>query len=310
MKEKNFISAVVYINNCEKTIDLFLNNLIKTLEKKFNKFEIICVNDASTDNSIEIIKDITKKACIGNNITIINMSFYHGRELSMNAGVDLTIGDFVYEFDSTIIDYDLNAILQVYEKSLQGYDIVSASPKNKKYISSSLFYFMFNKFANNQYKITTETFRIISRRAINRINSINKSIAFRKAIYADCGLKLFTIIYDSTEKRKHTFSKNLKKDRRKTASEALLLFTDISSKLSFFLALLMMFITLIVTIYILVIFFKSNPIVGWTTTMLFLAFGFFGIFTLLAIILKYLSLIINLIFKNKNYLVESIEKIN
>lgn len=308
MKEKNFISAVVYVNNCEKTIKLFLKNLVGTLAKKFNKFEIICVNDASTDNSIEKIKEVAKE--ITYNISIVNMSFYQGRELSMNAGIDLTIGDFVYEFDTTSVDYDLETIIEVYEKSLNGYDIVNATPKDKKYASSSIFYFIFNKFANNQYKLSPENFRILSRRAINRINSINKNIPFRKAIYANCGLKLANITYTPVDTKKERFSKNLKADRRRTASEALILFTDIGFKISFFLSILMMIIAIVVGIYTIIIFLKSDPIVGWTTTMLFLAFGFFGIFALFTIILKYLSLLINLIFKNKNYLIESIDKLN
>ncbi len=308
MKEKNFISAVVYVNNCEKNIENFLNHLIEILEKKFLKFEIICVNDSSTDNSVDVIKKVATKT--NGNITIINMSYYQGRELSMNAGVDLSIGDFVYEFDSTIIDYDLKTIFKIYEDSLEGYDIVNAAPEKSKYLSSKMFYFIFNKFANTQYNISTESFRILSRRAINRINSINKSIPYRKAIYANCGLKVKTIYYKDSVKDKEAMSKNQKKDREKTATDALLLFTDIGFRISIFLSFLMMAITLIVGIYTTIIFLGSNPIAGWTTTMLFLSFGFFGIFGLFAFILKYLSLIINIILKNKKYLIESIDKIN
>ena len=308
MKEKNFISAVVYVNNCEKNIENFLNHLIEILEKKFLKFEIICVNDSSTDNSVDVIKKVATKT--NGNITIINMSYYQGRELSMNAGVDLSIGDFVYEFDSTIIDYDLKTIFKIYEDSLEGYDIVNAAPEKSKYLSSKMFYFIFNKFANTQYNISTESFRILSRRAINRINSINKSIPYRKAIYANCGLKVKTIYYKDSVKDKKAMSKNQKKDREKTATDALLLFTDIGFRISIFLSFLMMAITLIVGIYTTIIFLGSNPIAGWTTTMLFLSFGFFGIFGLFAFILKYLSLIINIILKNKKYLIESIDKIN
>ncbi len=125
------------------------------------------------------------------------MSLYQGREAAMNAGIDLSIGDFVYEFDNTLIDYDLKIITDIYEKSLEGYDIVNASPQNNTHKTSKLFYIIFNKFSNNQYKINTETFRIVSRRAINRINSINKNIPYRKAIYSNCGLKLYNVLYSA-----------------------------------------------------------------------------------------------------------------
>ena len=306
MKEKNFISAVVYVNNCEEIIHDFLKSLETILLKNFNHFEIICVNDASTDNSVQVIKKLAEHT--SSNITLINMSFHQGRELAMNAGIDLAIGDFVYEFDTPYMDYDLDIILEAYKQSLKGFDIVNVCPNKSKYLSSKLFYFIFNKFSNSQYKISTDTFRILSRRAINRINSINKNIPFRKAIYANCGLKLSNINYNQNSSKKDHSNRSL--DRKKTASEALVLFTDIGYKFSFFLAVIMMLTTVAVGIYTIIIFTNSTPIDGWTTTMLFLSFGFFGIFALFAIVLKYLYIIINLIFKNKQYLIESIDKLN
>ena len=53
----------------------------------------------------------------------------------------------------------------------------------------------------------------------------------------------------------------------------------------------------------------GNPIEGWTTTILFMAFAFFGLFGILTIIVKYLSVIVNLVFKRQQYMVDRIEKI-
>ena len=56
-KEKNFISAVIYARNLEGQIYNALSFLYTTFDKHFDKFEIICVNDASEDNSRkEIVK--------------------------------------------------------------------------------------------------------------------------------------------------------------------------------------------------------------------------------------------------------------
>ena len=79
---------------------------------------------------------------------------------------------------------------------------------------------------------------------------------------------------------------------------------------SIVMSVIMMLVTAIVAIYAICIFLSSNPMEGWTTTMLFLSFGFFGIFAILAIVIKYLSIIVNLIFKKSKYIVESIDKIN
>lgn len=307
-KEKNFISAVIYVKDNEKTIKKFIEKLSETLSDNFLKYEIICVNDCSNDNSVNEIKKIANKS--NATITVLNMSYYQGKELAMNAGMDISIGDFVYEFDSTVLDYDISTVMDVYQKSLEGYDIVNATSNAKRNKMSSLFYKIFNNFANNQYKIDTETFRILSRRAINRIHSINKTIPYRKAIYANCGLKMYTIIYKNIENSKIRFDKKEKKERTKRAIDSLILFTNISYKFAATMTAIMMIITVAVAIYTLYIFFSSTPIQGWTTTMLFLSFGFFGMFGIMSIGIKYLSIIVELIFKKSKYIVESIEKVN
>ena len=53
----------------------------------------------------------------------------------------------------------------------------------------------------------------------------------------------------------------------------------------------------------------GKPIEGWTTTMLVLTLGFFGVFLILAVVLRYLTLLVDLVFKHQRYLVEGIEKI-
>lgn len=297
-KEKNFISIVLYIYNSEDKIEVFLNKINTILYNNFEKYEIICVNDASTDNSLNIIRNFSN-SLNGQVINIINMSFYQGLELSMNAGRDLAIGDFVYEFDSIYIDYNIDTIMEVYFLSLKGFDIVSAIPRTKRRKSSKIFYSIFNKYASTQYKLDTETFRILSRRAINRVHSMSKTIPYRKAIYSNCGLKLDFVIYDTIRNPVYDKGQQVKEKRRDIAIDSLILFTDIGYKVSIGMTIFMMIITIITAIYTLIIFLNKTPIAGWTTTMLLLSISFFGVFAILAIIIKYLSILIDLVFKNK-----------
>lgn len=199
-KEKNFVSIIIYVHNAENRILDFLKNLIATLEENFEYSEIICVNDASVDNSLEQIKQVGLLAQTVS-VSVVNMSYYHGLEISMNAGMDLAIGDFVFEFDNTILNFKEEEILKVYKRALQGYDIVSASPNLKERLTSSYFYKVFECFTDIPYNMKTESFRVLSRRAINRISSMNKAIPYRKAAYENCGLKTDNIKYDVIEIR-------------------------------------------------------------------------------------------------------------
>ena len=308
MKEKNFISAVVYIHNDSNNIVSFIKKLSSILDSNFLNYEILFVNDGSTDDTVEKIKEIAKDLKKAS-ITVINMSFFQGKEISMNAGVDLAIGDYVYQFDTVTIDYDIDIIMDIYKKSLEGYDIVNAIPNKKRKFTSKLFYSIFNKNSNFAYKLDTETFQIMSRRAINRIYAINKSVPYRKAIQANSGLKIGSIKYDVKNDSKDKIDSKEKRERSKNAINSLILFTDISYKITLTFSVIMLAFIVFVTIYTVVVFFTENPVEGWTPTMLFLASGFFGIFLILTIIIKYLSIILNLIFKKTNFLIESIDKI-
>ncbi len=307
-KEKNFVSAVIYVHNAEKRIDEFLRTVINVLADNFEHSEIICVNDNSTDDSLNIMKAASRTA-VSTSISVVNMSYFHGLEVAMNAGVDLSIGDFVFEFDNTILDFGVDEIMRVYRRALQGYDIVSAVPDCKECFSSRLFYRVFDKFTDLPYKMHTESFRILSRRVINRINSMNKTVPYRKAIYASQGLKTDSAIYQTNDSGRVTSDKQERGYRLGLAVDSLILFTELGYRFSMVMTILMMLMSAFMVVYSVVIFATSNPVAGWTTTILFLSVAFFGLFGILTIVIKYLQLLVNLVFKRKHYSFERIEKL-
>jgi dolichol-phosphate mannosyltransferase len=307
-KEKNFISAVIYVHNDENSIEEFLSSVVEVLQNNFQKSEIICVNDGSTDNSVNLIKKASS-TIEHTTITILNMSYFHGVELAMNAGVDLAIGDFVLEFDTAVHDFDNEIIMKVYRKSLEGYDIVSASPDKRQKFTSNIFYQIFNSFTNLSYKMYTESFRILSRRVINRISSMNKSVPYRKAVYNNCGLKTENLKYKTIDILPYKKDKAVNKYRKNLAMDTLILFTDVGYRFSMAMTAFMMALTVLMAIYAIAIYLTNTPVAGWTTTILFMAFAFFGLFGILTIIIKYLSIVLDLVFKRQRYSFESIQKL-
>lgn len=309
-KEKNFISTVIYVHNNENEIADFLRLLTDWLNRRFEGYEVICVNDASTDCTVKAIEKFSQNIRGGGKkvINILNMGFYQGMELSMNAGMDLAIGDFVYEFDTVAYSCQEEILEAVYARCLEGYDIVSASPVNVSHFLSNQFYTIYNRYSGAQYKLKTETFRILSRRAINRVCSMSNVLPYRKAVYANCGLKMDVILYKTATKPSRGDAE--KSMQLHVAEDALILYTNLAYKMSVSVALLMMFATIFVSIYALVIRLQGIPVEGWTTTILFVSFGFFCISFILLIILKYVELILKTVFMHQKYVVESVEKIN
>lgn len=307
-KEKNFVSAVIYVHNAESRIEKFLHVVINVMENNFEHSEIICVNDCSDDESVSVIKMVSERAS-STSVSVINMSFFHGLELAMDAGMDLAIGDFVFEFDNTNLDFNPEMIMKIYRHSLTGFDIVSASPNRRERLSSRVFYKVFDRFSELSYDMTTESFRILSRRVINRISSMNKTIPYRKAVYAGSGLKTANLKYDvlCNSDRQKDFKEN--RYRTSLAVDTLILFTEVGYRFSFWMTSLMMFISVFMLVYTLVVYFIGHPIEGWTTTILFLSVAFLGLFGILTVIVKYLQIIVDMVFKRKHYNFESIEKL-
>lgn len=309
-KEKKFISLVVYLHNVEDYIQYFMETVIPVCESSFQDFEIVCVDDACTDATMERLKAYLKETRVKAMVNVIHMSFFQGMESAMNAGRDTAIGDFVYEFDDVFVDYKPDMVLKVYEKMLEGNDIVAASSKGKMRLTSRIFYILYNMTSRLNSKIGPETFRIVSRRAINRIKSMGQYIPYRKAVYSNCGLGMTTLYYEREDVVKRTKNKTVTSERTTLAFDSFIYFTNVLERLSMIICAAFLLITIGVGIYIISdLFNESKPVEGWLSTMGFLAFGFFGVFALLTIILKYLSVILNLIFKRQRYLIADIEKI-
>ena len=303
--EKNFASIVVYTKNDRKALENFLTNITNLVSNNFEHFEIIVVDDSGKSTAKNIVSNFSKNSHTNGSLSLVEMGYPQGVELAMNAGVDLSIGDFIFEFDSVYIDYPLDTIISVYRKALENNDIVAAAPKGYIRMSSRVFYKLFNKNSNISEPISTETFFIVSRRAINRVNNMNIRIPYRKAVYANCGLNKKVIHYTITSSNKH---KNSYKYRKNIAIDSLILFTNVAYKFALTMSLLMMALLFGTGIYTLIFFLSGQAVAGWTTTMLLISFAFFGLFAILTIVIKYLSLIVKLIFERQSYIIKNTDR--
>ena len=300
---------MVYINNAQDKVWAFLDMMIDVLSNNFENSEIIFVNDCSTDKSADLIREKAKEIT-NMTVSIVNLSYFHGLESAMAAGNSLSIGDFILEFDSVDVDYDPATIMSVYKKALEGNDIVNAVPKRKQKLSSKLFYTAMNIFSDQTIHMQTERFRILSRRVFNRIDDMNKTVPYRKFLYNNAGLRATSISYDvSAGDVLKAPTKRERKYRRKLATDALVLFTDVGYRLSAFMTLFMMVVAVVMAIYSITVYINATPVAGWTTTVMFLSVAFFGIFGVLAVMMKYLQLIMTTVFKRKQFTFESIEKL-
>lgn len=308
VKEKNFISIVTYVRNNEKQLEEFLLKIDNFLNKNFLSYEFIFVNDNSTDKSVEVIKQLASKVC--GNVIVTNLAWKHNIDIAMLSGVDIAIGDFILEFDFPIVDFEVQEIMKVYRKCLEGYDVVAASANKALKISSKLFYNFLNKVSYRNMDLTTETFRIISRRALNRILSSKEKVRYRKALYHYSGFNTQIVKYNALNNKNFDYDISLG-EKFNIASDILVSYSNIGIKIASSLSIIFLLCSLLAGGYAVYSYHTVKNIEpGWTTLMLFLSLGFTGMFLTLSVIAKYLTTILIEVQDRPNYIFKSVDRLS
>ena len=306
MKEKPFISIVVYLYNRQKEISGFLKSMDKLFSKNFEGYEFVLVNDCSTDKTLKIAKETIKD--IKCSVSIINLTRKYNDEIAMLAGADKSIGDYIFEMDSPIIDYPTKLILKTYKKAIKGYDIVAAVPNAPIKLSQRLFYNLIIKFSHLDIGLTLESFRIVSRRAVNSILNITEKTRYRKGLHSYIGFSKTKIHYNKINNKSTIIDRSLS-EKISLGLDIIVSFTKLGLIISLFLSIILFLFSLGMGIYALYDYFFGEDIAGtgWASVIAFLSIGFSGIFLILGMLVNYASKILIEAQNRPLYNVKSIE---
>jgi len=117
-------SIVIPIYNVEKYLEQCLQSVVN---QTFTDYEVICVNDGSTDNSLEILQEFEQKFSILNSqFSVINQE-NKGLSAARNAGIRAANGDYIFLLDSD--DYIADNALEILAKNIENQDFIWFSGK-------------------------------------------------------------------------------------------------------------------------------------------------------------------------------------
>ena len=88
------ISVILPVYNAENSLHFCINSVLR---QSYHDFEIICVDDASTDSSLEILEYFTKK---DSRVKIIKNDFNQGSGYSRNCGLNVAKGEYIFFLDA------------------------------------------------------------------------------------------------------------------------------------------------------------------------------------------------------------------
>ena len=141
MTNETFISAIVPLLNEEESLRELYDQLAASLTS-LGSWEIIFVDDGSTDGSLEVLKNLHEK---DPRVRLISFRKNYGKSAALNAGFHAARGDYVVTLDADLQD-DPAEIPNLMRKIEEGYDLVSGWKKKRydplsKTIPSRIFNF-------------------------------------------------------------------------------------------------------------------------------------------------------------------------
>ena len=105
MMTNTTLSLIVPMFNEHETIGLFFSTITPILVFLDISYEIICVNDGSADNTLELLFGERKK---NNNVKIINFTRKFGKEAALSAGLDMCTGRCAIPMDVDLYSSGMN----------------------------------------------------------------------------------------------------------------------------------------------------------------------------------------------------------
>lgn len=204
------ISIVCPVFNEENVLDKFCEIITQTMVEIHKKFEIIFINDGSTDNTLEVLFNLQKQYNIQNggvdcHLIIANLSRNFGKEAALSAGISIAKGDAVIPIDADLQDPPV-IIKDLISKYDKGYDVVLARRIDRyedsifKRLSALMFYKIHNKISDIQIPQNVGDFRLFSQKVAKYINQMPENQRFMKGIFAYVGFK-YTFVDYKRDKR-------------------------------------------------------------------------------------------------------------
>lgn len=270
------ISVVVPVYFQEKGLLELHKRLTHVLSGlKDYKYEVILINDGSTDKSFEIMKDINNK---DSHVKVINFSRNFTQQAAIVAGLKLASGQAIVIIDDDLQDPPevIPSMIKKWEEGFQVvYGVRTKRPGESflKLLSAKLFYRLISKLSDVKLPVDSGDFRLIDKRVRDVLINMKEQSRYMRGLTAWVGFKQFGLKYERdirfAGKTNYNFFKLMRfaVNGITSFSEKPLLISGYLGLAATFLAFLFLIAMIVVKIVL-----PQNTIIGWTSTITVIVF--------------------------------------
>ncbi|WP_174875314.1 glycosyltransferase family 2 protein [Vogesella oryzae] len=284
------VSCIVPGLNEHDNLAQLLPQLSALLEQLGTRWEIIMVDDGSTDATPQLMAQWTQRPGFG----YVQLSRNFGKEAALSAGLEAAQGEVVILLDSDM-QHPISLIPVLLSRWLEGYDNVYAVRENRddegpvKRMGSSLFYGLLSSTRGVRVPPHAGDFRLLDRTVVDALLRLPERTRFMKGLYAWVGFASIAVDYTPDE-RLHGSSHYSMLRLLRLAFDGLTAFTTWPLRMVSLLGFLLAMLSVAYGLYLVVNYFMhEHPLSGWTTIVTLQLFSAGIILISIGIVGEYLA---------------------
>ena len=269
------LALIIPCYNEQESLPIFYKETMKVIAEMQCEYELIFVNDGSTDKTLEVMRHLAKE---DDHVTYISFSRNFGKEAAMYAGFCNAKGDYIAVLDADMQDPP-SLLPQMVEMLQSGeYDSVATrrvsrdkGPKIRSWFARR-FYKLINRISDAEIVDGARDFRLMKQEMVNAIVAMSENNRFSKGIFGWIGFKTYWLPFENVERvageTKWSFW-----GLTKYAIDGIINFSEVPLNIASWFGMGMTAISFLFLIIIVVrrLMF-GDPVAGWASTMCVIIF--------------------------------------
>jgi len=266
-------SIVAPVFNEKETIPHFYERVIRVMEEVGEAFELVLVNDGSTDGSYEVLQQLHEQ---DTRVHVIDFSRNFGHQIAISAGLDFAHGDAVIIMDSDLQDPP-EVIPELITRWKDGGEVIYAQRAKRagetrfKLMTAAAFYRLINRITSVNIPRDTGDFRLLDRCVVNSLVAMREQHRFMRGLSAWVGFRQEAVSYERHERFAGTTKYPLRKMIR-FSMDAITSFSHLPLQLATSFGFVLAGLSLLGIVVAIILRLVTGAIAGQATTLILVLF--------------------------------------